>query len=110
MQKTIIALLLLASVQSYSVQAYGAAAGPFEKGNAQTGQQLFEQDHCNRCHMAMMGGDGSAIFTRPDHKVRNPQQLVVQLGICGANAGVTLSDQDKQDLGAYLNQTYYKFK
>jgi cytochrome c553 len=107
MHKIIVALLLLASISAFSIQGYAA---PFEKGDAQAGKQLFEQDHCNRCHIAMMGGDGSAIFTRPDHKVRSPQQLLVQLGICGPNAGVTLSDQDKQDLGAYLNQNYYKFK
>lgn len=107
MHKIIAALLLLASAQAYGAQT---VAGPFEKGNAQTGKQLYEKSNCNRCHVAMMGGDGSAIFTRLDRRVRNPQQLLVQLGICGANAGVTLSDQDKQDLAAYLNQNYYKFK
>ena len=107
MYKIVTALLLFASIQAYGAQTLSA---PFEKGNAQTGKQLYEKNNCNRCHIAMMGGDGSAIFTRIDRRVRNPQQLLVQLGICGANAGVTLSDQDKQDIAAYLNMNYYKFK
>jgi cytochrome c553 len=83
-------------------------AAPFAEGNAETGKKLFEQSHCNRCHIQMMGGDGSEIFTRPDHKVRSSSQLVKQINICGGNAGVNLSAQDEQNLGAYLNQRYYK--
>ena len=97
------ALLLLCA-------ATAAQAAPFAQGNATAGKRLFEQSHCNRCHMAMEGGDGSAIFTRPDHKVRNPQQLVAQLHICGANVGLDVTPQQEQDLGAYLNQTYYHFR
>ena len=97
------ALLLLCA-------ATAAQAAPFAQGNATAGKRLFEQSHCNRCHMAMEGGDGRAIFTRPDHKVRNPQQLVAQLHICGANVGLDVTPQQEQDLGAYLNQTYYHFR
>ncbi len=87
-----------------------AQAAPFAAGKVDAGRKLFEQNRCNSCHVSMLGGDGSAIFTRPDHKVRNPQQLVDQMYVCSGNVGVTLTHQDEQDLGAYLNGTYYHFK
>jgi cytochrome c553 len=98
--KKLLVLLLLSNV---------AHAAPFETGNFEAGKKLFEQTRCNRCHIEMKGGDGSEIFTRPDHKVRSPSQLIKQLYICGGNAGVNLSPQDEQNLGAYLNKLYYKF-
>ena len=98
--KKIMFLLLISSV---------AQAAPFETGNFDAGKKLFEQSHCNRCHIEMKGGDGSEIFTRPDHKVKNPSQLIKQINVCGGNAGVTLTSQDEQNLAAYLNKYYYKF-
>jgi cytochrome c peroxidase len=92
------------------LSAFAAQAEPFAAGNAGNGKKLFDQNNCNRCHKSIMGGDGSAIFTRVDHKVRSPKQLVTQLYICSGNAGISLSKQDEQDLGAYLNKTYYHFK
>lgn len=83
-----------------------ASANPFPNGNADTGKKLFDQNKCSSCHVAMLGGDGSAIFTRPNHKVRTPQQLVEQMHACSANVGITLSPADEQHLGAYLNRFY----
>ncbi len=85
-------------------------AAPFPAGDAQAGKKLFEQNKCNRCHVDMMGGDGSAIFTRPNHKVTSPEKMVQQMHTCSGGAGISLSAQDEQNLGAYLNQRYYKFK
>ncbi len=90
--------------------ALGVQAAPFAGGHAAAGKRLFDQNHCNRCHMSIMGGDGSAIFTRPNHRVTTPRQLVDQMYACSGNAGIVLNEQDEQDLGAYLNQTYYHFK
>jgi len=100
--KLIITLILLCA-------ATAAAANPFPNGNAQTGQKLFEQYKCNRCHAAMLGGDGSAMFTRAERKVHNATELVEQIGICSGNVGANLTPQDKQHLGAYLNR-YYNLK
>ena len=55
--KLLTSLLLLCA-------ATAAQADPFAGGNAQAGQKLFNEYNCNRCHMAMVGGDGSRIFTR----------------------------------------------
>ncbi len=87
-----------------------AQAVPFADGDAQAGKKLFDQTKCNSCHIGKMGGDGSAIFTRPNRIVNNPQQMVDRMVACSGTIGMTLTPQNKQDLGAYLNQTYYKFK
>ncbi len=100
--KTIMFLLLIATGT--------AQASPFATGNADTGKKLFEQNQCNSCHIKMVGGDGSEIFTRTDHKVRNASQLIKQINFCAGNAGIQLSAQDEQNLGAYLNQRYYHLK
>jgi cytochrome c551/c552 len=97
--KLITTLILLSA-------ATAATANPFPNGNAQTGQKLFEQYNCNRCHAKLMGGDGNAIFTRADRKVHNAAELLVQLVACSGNIGATLTPQEKQHLGAYLNRFY----
>jgi cytochrome c553 len=89
----------------------GAAhAEPFAKGDAEAGKKFFTQNQCNSCHDQIMNGDGNAIFTRFNRKVRSPEQLVAQLGRCTAGAHIAMSDKDEQNLAAYLNRTYYHFK
>ena len=100
--KLIISLILLCA-------ATAAAANPFPDGNAQTGQKLFEQYKCNSCHAAKMGGSGNAIFTRADRKVHNAAELITQMEACSGAIGTSLTPQEKQHLGAYLNR-YYKLK
>jgi len=99
----------LISVLILLCAATAASAKPFPNGNAQSGQKLFEQHKCNRCHAAMLGGDGSAMFTRADRKVRTAAELVEQIRFCSGNVGANLTAQDEQHLGAYLNR-YYNLK
>ncbi len=86
-----------------------ASANPFPDGNAQTGKAIFDKYKCNSCHAAMLGGDGSAIFTRANRKVHDTGGLIEQIVICSGNVGANLNAQEKQHLGAYLNR-YYNFK
>lgn len=92
-------ILLLATVNTQ--------ASPFPDGNAHTGKILFDKYQCNSCHSAMLGGDGSAIFTRANRKVHSAAALTTQIKMCGGNVAANLSTQEIQHLGAYLNQ-YYK--
>ncbi|MDP2806236.1 MAG: cytochrome c [Gallionellaceae bacterium] len=101
MKKVFLTLLLLSSTTQ---------AAPFAKGNADIGKKLFDKNNCNSCHAKMVEGGGDAVFTRAEHKVRNADQLVQQMSMCNANTGTHLSAQDEQDIGAYLNKRFYKFK
>jgi cytochrome c peroxidase len=87
-----------------------AQADPFADGQPEAGKKLFDQYTCNSCHNGKMGGDGNAIFTRPNRKVTDPQQLAAQINVCARNVGANFSTQEKVDLAAYLNKHFYKFK
>ncbi len=86
-----------------------AHANPFASGNATLGKKIFIENHCNSCHIQMVGGDGSDVFTRPNHTVRSAAQMLTQINFCAANSGVTLTSAQEHHLGAYLNQRYYHF-
>jgi hypothetical protein len=90
--------------------AGGALANPFPNGDADAGKKLFVENKCDSCHIGKVGGDGSAIFTRPNRIVNNPEQMVARMHVCSGAVGMELTPQKEQDLGAYLNQNYYKFK
>lgn len=93
------------------IMFYGIAyADPFAGGKPENGQKLFDKYQCNSCHNGKMGGDGNAIFTRPNRKVTNPQQMTDQITVCARNARVNFSTQEKLDIAAYLNKNFYKFK
>ncbi|MDH2918601.1 MAG: cytochrome c [Sideroxydans sp.] len=102
MNKIITVLLLLGC-------AHFAVASPFATGDAVAGEQLFKQLKCNSCHINMMGGDGSAIFTRPNSRVHNAAQLSAQITRCGGNVEREFSAQETQNIAAYLNR-YYQLK
>jgi mono/diheme cytochrome c family protein len=99
-----IATLILLSVTAT------AQAAPFAKGDAAAGKKLFDQHKCNSCHASMLGGDGSAMFTRAERKVKTAASLATQITRCSVNLGLTLFPEDEESIGAYLNRNYYKFK
>lgn len=100
--KSLSAILLLCAAAS-------ASASPFPTGNAQTGKAIFDKYKCNSCHSAMLGGDGSAIFTRANRRVHDAAGLIEQIKTCSGNVGANLNAQEEQHLGAYLNR-YYNLK
>ncbi|TNC98443.1 MAG: hypothetical protein FD121_592 [Gallionellaceae bacterium] len=85
-----------------------ANAAPFSNGSIENGKTLFVEYDCNSCHKSIVGGDGNAIFTRSTSKVRTPNDLIQQIERCSAASH--LDSKEKIDLGAYLNQKYYKLK
>ncbi|MDP2760233.1 MAG: c-type cytochrome [Sideroxyarcus sp.] len=87
-----------------------AQAAPFANGSAENGQKLFAKYECGSCHEDKMGGDGSTIFTRPNRTVKNADNLITQMERCSGAIGKQLTGQEKLDLAAHLNQTYYHFK
>jgi cytochrome c2 len=82
----------------------------YANGNAEAGKNTFEQNKCNRCHVEMFGGDGTAIFTRAERKIKAHASLATQITRCSTNLGLMLFEDDEEGLVAYLNKEYYKFK
>ncbi|MBI4809313.1 MAG: cytochrome c [Nitrosomonadales bacterium] len=87
-----------------------AQAEPFAKGNAETGKQLIVKYDCESCHKGKMGGNGSAIYTRANRVVTSAAILIDRMEQCSGAIGKQLSEQEKLDLAAHLNQTYYHFE
>lgn len=101
-------LTLLAAVLAMTAAA--AMANPFAKADAQKGQKLVSESKCNACHVTIVGGDGTAIFTRPDRKVKTAAGLLSQVRTCNTMLGTNWFPEDEENVAAYLNQSYYKFK
>lgn len=89
--------------------AGGATAAPFDKGDPKAGKALHDKA-CVKCHVDMVGGDGSRLYTRSDRKTRSAQQLAARISGCNANTGAGWFPEDEAHVGAWLNQQYYKFK
>lgn len=84
-------------------------AAPFAGANAAAGKAMHEKK-CAACHAGRFGGDGSVIYTRADRRVKNAGTLAQQITVCNSMLGNELFPEDEANLGAYLNQTYYKFR
>ncbi|MDO8989100.1 MAG: cytochrome c [Sideroxyarcus sp.] len=100
--KKIIFFLLLA--------ATAAQAEPFANGNAENGMKLVEKYDCNSCHKGKVGGDGNAIYTRPNRIATSADILIDRMEQCSGAIGKQLTEQEKLDLAAHLNKTYYHFE
>ena len=71
-------------------------------GNAERGKELYAEN-CTMCH-------GAKIHTRPDHFVRSLKKLREQVDRCQDGAELGWTEQQINDVVAYLNETYYQFK
>lgn len=86
-----------------------ALANPFPKGDAKIGKPLHDKS-CLSCHVSMVGSDGSALYSRLERKVKNPQELQARIRNCNANVGANWFPEEENHVAAYLNNTYYHFK
>lgn len=93
----------------FCLAASANAADPFAKGNAKTGKALHDKS-CVSCHVSMVGGDGTALYSRMERKIKSAQKLQAQISTCNANAGAGWFPEDELHVGAYLNQQFYRFK
>jgi len=72
------------------------------------GKTLHDQS-CMECHATLMGGKATMIYTRPDRKLSDFQQLESQVESCGMAAGVEWKPQEYQQVIQYLTKTFYQF-
>ena len=86
-----------------------AQAEPFAQGDPVKGKALVEKN-CVSCHVGMLGGDGSKMYTRPDHKVKTSSALLTQVRSCNTNLDVQMFEDEELNVASYLNRTYYKFE
>jgi cytochrome c2 len=80
--------------------ALAACGEPVPKGDAVRGATLHEV--CLDCH-------GSGPYTREDRKIQSHDALHREVGRWGDYYNPALSEQDVNDLVAYLERDFYKF-
>jgi cytochrome c553 len=81
---------------------------PFAHGDAKAGKTLAERD-CVACHEQKFK-PASAIYTRSDRRVTSASQLLTQVQVCNAQLRTNYFPEDEENVAAFLNDTYYKFK
>lgn len=100
-----------AAIMLLVLAAPALAAEPLAKGDPKAGEKLMSQAKCNSaCHAALVGGDGTSIYTRASRKVKTPSQLLTQVRFCNTQLGTNWFPEDEEHVAAYLNQRYYKLK
>jgi len=87
----------------------GALAATAQAADIQHGKKLHDQN-CIHCHASIVGGNGTAIYTRPDRHIDSLAALNKQVHRCKNSLGVSWPEDQIQDVVTYLNQTFYHFK
>lgn len=77
--------------------------------DAKLGKTLHDKQ-CTACHVKQFGGDGSKMYTRPDHKIKNAAALKQRVAGCSAQTGAKWLPDEEEAVAAYLAQQFYKFK
>jgi mono/diheme cytochrome c family protein len=78
----------------------GACGEPPAKGDAARGAKLHEV--CLDCH-------GTGLYTKPERKIKSRDALRKETARWGDYYNPALSEQDVDDLVAYLDREFYKF-
>jgi len=85
-----------------------ASADPFAGGEPETGKKMV-QKNCVSCHASSFGGDGSAIYTRDDRRVKSSRGLIQQIRNCNTNLGLKWFEDEEMHVASHLNKAYYHF-
>ncbi|MBI4756088.1 MAG: cytochrome c [Betaproteobacteria bacterium] len=100
---------MLLAVLIAAAHVAAAQASPFDGADPKTGKGLHDGP-CVACHVRLVGGDGSKIYTRQPRLINSPQALLQRVSFCSTQAGAGWFPEDERHVAAYLNQQYYKFK
>jgi hypothetical protein len=81
----------------------------FAAADPKVGKTLHDQQ-CVACHVKLMGGDGSSIYTRQERLIKSLSALRQRVSMCAAQTNAKWFPEDEDNVAIYLNQRYYKFK
>ncbi len=94
-----------ASLAALLFAAGTALAAP----DAKQGKVLHDK-LCTGCHVRLVGGDGSEIYTRKERAIRDKTALAQRISFCSSQVNAGLFPEDEANIAAYLNERFYKFK
>lgn len=77
------------------------------EGNVENGRKLYEAK-CVACHISLVGGDGTALHTRPNRRIKTGEDLITRVQGCNHQIKAGLTTQQINDIIAHLYKAYYK--
>jgi cytochrome c553 len=99
---------IAAALGAAGVALAQGAPKPYASGDAAAGRALAQKD-CVACHARMFDGDATRMYTRPDHKVRTPAQLMAQVQVCNTQLSLSYFPDDEANVAAFLDREHYRF-
>jgi mono/diheme cytochrome c family protein len=98
-------------ISAFTATCAALAAPTFaaDKIDINAGKTLHDQQ-CKACHVQRWGGDGSAVYTRPDRKIKDASALRQRVAMCSTQTSAKFFPEDEANVSAYLAQQFYKFK
>ena len=105
--RTTLSITALLMAAAGTVVAQGPAF-PYAGADAGAGRTLAQKD-CVGCHARKFDGDATRIYTRPDRKVRSPEQLLAQVQLCNSELNLQYFPDDEANVAAYLDREHYRF-
>ena len=93
----------------FSILVFALFATNTFAADIENGKSLHDAN-CINCHAQLLGGDGSAIYTREDRKMETFAALNKQVRRCRDSLGMPWPEEQIIDVITYLNDSFYKFK
>ncbi len=98
-------LMLLTGADTAAAQ--GTAI--FKDADLALGSKLLQEHQCSSCHVAKVGGDGSAIY-RPAGRISTPGLLRGMVEHCNTEMNLGLFPDEVTAIAAVLQRDHYRFK
>ncbi|WP_295646923.1 hypothetical protein [uncultured Methylibium sp.] len=81
----------------------------FKDADLALGSRLMQEHKCTACHVAKVGGDGSAIY-RPAGRISTPGLLRGMVEHCNTEMNLGLFPDEVTAIAAVLQRDHYRFK
>ena len=81
----------------------------FKDADYKLGEKLITESKCAACHVAKVGGDGSAIY-KPQGRINTAAFLRGMVEQCNTELNLGMFPEDVTSVAAVLNRDHYKFK
>ncbi len=78
-------------------------------GDPKLGKPLHDKQ-CVACHVKLLGGDGSAMYTRKPRLINSATALRQRVAVCSTQTNAGWFPEDEEHVAAWLDQAFYKFK
>lgn len=104
-------LLRASSLMLLTGAGMAAAQGVaiFKDADLALGAKLMQEHKCSSCHVAKVGGDGSAIY-RPTGRINTPGLLRGMVEHCNTEMSLGLFPDEVTAIAAVLQRDHYRFK